>query len=56
MARQYDVLVVSNYFVDLVFTLPKLPNSVGGLRHRLLDVGGVSSAAAMRQLGLLCRG
>lgn len=56
MARQYDVLVVSNYFVDLVFTgLPKLPElgqEVFGTGFSMLAGGGFISAAAMRRLGL----
>ena len=56
MARQYDVLVISNYFVDLVFTgLPKLPElgqEVFGTGFSMLAGGGFISAAAMHRLGL----
>lgn len=56
MVRQYDVLVVSNYFVDLVFTgLPKLPElgqEVFGTGFSMLAGGGFISAAAMHRLGV----
>lgn len=56
MARRYDVLVISDYFLDLVFTgLPKLPElgqEVFGTGFTMLPGGGFHSAAAMQRLGL----
>ena len=56
MARRYDVLVVSDYFLDLVFTgLPKLPElgqEVFGAGFSMVPGGGFISAAAMHRLGL----
>lgn len=56
MARRYDVLVVSDYFLDLVFTgLPKLPElgqEVFGTGFSMLPGGGFNSVVAMHRLGL----
>ena len=56
MARAYDVLVVSNYFLDLVFTglpaMPELGQEVFGTGFEMAPGGGFNSAAAMRRLGL----
>lgn len=56
MARCYDVLVVSDYFLDLVFTglphLPELGQEVFGTGFAMLAGGGFISAAAMQRLGL----
>ncbi len=56
MARRYDVLVVSDYFLDLVFTglpqLPELGQEVFGTGFEMLAGGGFTSAAAMHRLGL----
>lgn len=54
--RRYDVLVVSDYFLDLVFTglphLPELGEEVFGTGFAMLPGGGFHSAAAMHRLGL----
>ncbi len=56
MARRYDVLVVSDYFLDLVFTglpqLPELGQEVFGTGFAMLAGGGFNSVAAMHRLGL----
>ena len=56
MARRYDVLVVSDYFMDLVFTglprLPELGQEVFGTGFSMLPGGGFISAAVMHRLGL----
>lgn len=56
MARRYDVLVVSDYFLDLVFTglpqLPELGQEVFGTGFEMLAGGGFNSVAAMHRLGL----
>ncbi len=56
MARRYDVLVVSDYFLDLVFTglprLPELGQEVFGTGFAMLAGGGFISVAAMQRLGL----
>lgn len=56
MARRYDVLVVSDYFLDLVFTglphLPELGQEVYGTGFAMLAGGGFNSVAAMHRLGL----
>ncbi len=56
MARRYDVLVISDYFLDLVFTglpqLPELGQEVFGSGFAMLAGGGFNSVAAMHRLGL----
>ncbi|MGE5602704.1 MAG: carbohydrate kinase family protein, partial [Nitrososphaerales archaeon] len=56
MTRRYDVLVVSDYFLDLVFTglpqLPELGQEVFGTGFAMLAGGGFNSVASMHRLGL----
>ncbi len=56
MARKFDVLLVGDYFLDLVFTglpaMPELGQEVFGTGFEMLIGGVFNSAAAMRRLGL----
>jgi sugar/nucleoside kinase (ribokinase family) len=56
MTRRYDVLVVSDYFLDLVFTglpqLPELGQEIFGTGFAMLAGGGFNSVASMQRLGL----
>lgn len=56
MARAHDVLLVGDYFLDLVFmglpAMPELGQEVFGTGFEMLIGGAFNSAAAMRRLGL----
>jgi hypothetical protein len=56
MARAHDVLLVGDYFLDLVFTglpaMPELGQEVFGTGFEMLIGGAFNTAAAMRRLGL----
>jgi sugar/nucleoside kinase (ribokinase family) len=56
MARKHDVLLVGDYFLDLVFTglpaMPELGQEVFGTGFEMLIGGAFNTAAAMRRLGL----
>jgi sugar/nucleoside kinase (ribokinase family) len=56
MGRKHDVLLVGDYFLDLVFTglpfMPELGQEVFGAGFEMLIGGAFNTAAAMRRLGL----
>lgn len=56
MARKHDVLLVGDYFLDLVFTglpaMPELGQEVFGTGFEMLIGGAFNTAAAMVRLGL----
>jgi sugar/nucleoside kinase (ribokinase family) len=56
MGRKHDVLLVGDYFLDLVFTglpaMPELGQEVFGTGFEMLIGGAFNTAAAMSRLGL----